>query len=205
MITLIFKGGWIMVPIIGASVLGVAIFIERYKTLKLNTRQSEKHMKEIRSLLEVGQMKDAYQFCLSNVSSIANILKGALKNYERSHQDIKESIQGVGKLEANRLEQNLGVIYTIATIAPLMGFLGTVLGMVKAFQKIEALGGGVNATVLAGGIWEALITTVAGLLVGIPMLIAYNYLTIKVDNFVLGLEEDSIEMVDLVLAQKERK
>lgn len=205
MITLIFKGGFMMIPIIGASILGLAIFIERYKSLKTNKAESGKHLKEIRTLLEAGQIKEAYQFCLGNVSSIANILKGALKNYERSHVDIKESVQNIGKLEANRLEQNLGYLYTTATLAPLMGFLGTVLGMVKAFQKIEALGGGVNATVLAGGIWEALITTVAGLVVSIPLLIAYNYLAIKVDNFVIELEENSIDMMDLVLTNKERR
>lgn len=204
MITLIFKGGIMMIPIIGASILGLAIFIERFRAIKINAAESKKHQIAIRKLLEAGQMKEAYQFCLHNVSSIANILKSALKNYERSHVDIKESVQNTGKLEANHLEQNLGYLYTIATLAPLMGFLGTVLGMVKAFQKIEALGGGVNASVLAGGIWEALITTVAGLVVSIPMLIAYNYLAIKVDNFVIELEENSIDMMDLVLTHKER-
>ncbi|MFH1429186.1 MAG: MotA/TolQ/ExbB proton channel family protein [Candidatus Margulisiibacteriota bacterium] len=205
MFNLVLKGGWMMVPIILGSIIGLAVFLERYKSIKTNELKSAEHMKAIRELLEIGHLKDAYQFCLSNASSIANILRGAMKNYERSYQEIQDSIQSVGRLEASRLEQNLNIIYTVATVSPLLGFLGTVLGMVKAFQKIEALGGGVNATVLAGGIWEALITTVAGLLVGIPMLIAYNYMAARIDSFVLGLEENSIEMMDLVLSNKERK
>jgi len=198
MFSVFFKGGFMMIPIVLASILGLAIFFERYSILKTNKKASLSSMKYIRNFLDQKKIKEAYQFCISNPCSITNILKNALKNHQKSYQFIKDSIESTGKLEVARLEQNLNILYTIATVSPLMGFLGTVIGMLKAFQKIAALGSGVNASILAGGIWEALITTIAGLVVGIPLLIAYNYLVAKIDHFVLGLEENSIELIDLI-------
>jgi len=105
-------------------------------------------------------------------------------------------VESSGKMEVHQLERYLGVLATIAAVAPLLGFLGTVTGMIKAFMRIEALGGNVNASVLAGGIWEALVTTASGLTVGIPVLIFYNYFQGKVDRFVYEMEESSSKLLE---------
>lgn len=202
--SLIFKGGFLMIPIILASFFGLAIFFERMKILNNEKKKTKDHMDKIRFLLKKNEIDDLYQFCKENDSAITRIVISALQNYNRSSYELRESIQNIGRIEAGYLEKNLVILYSLASLTPLLGFLGTVIGMVKAFKTIEALGGGVNASVLAGGIWEALITTVAGLFVSIPMLFAHNYLIGKIDRFVLSLEEISNEIIDLIFINKEK-
>jgi biopolymer transport protein ExbB len=150
-----------------------------------------------------NQVQEAVQICEATPGPIAAITKAGLKKYNRSRQEIKEAIESEAQSEVYHLERYLGVLGTIAAVAPLIGFLGTVTGMIKAFIQIQTLGGNVDASVLAGGIWEALITTAAGLSVGIPTLIVYNWLQSKVEHHVFEMQESSTELLDTLLESEE--
>ena len=144
---------------------------------------------------------EALDMCNTTKGPIARILKSGIMKYDKPRLDMKEAIEDAGVHEVPLLEKNLGVLATIAHIAPLLGLLGTVTGMVEAFQVIEEKAMGmspVNPGDLAGGIWEALITTVGGLSVAIPCYVAYNYLVSRVDNFVLDMEKSATELVNLL-------
>lgn len=202
LLTLVIRGGWLMLPIILISIIGLAIVLDRWHILRQVSKKCEKDVLIIDSLLKNNKFQEAYKYCQDNQSPINEITKTALKSSNRSFTEIKSNIESVGRLESTKLEKNLNILYSLSTVAPLLGFLGTVTGMVKAFQKIEALGGSVNATVLAGGIWEALITTVGGLFVGIPLLLAYSLILGKADGLVLKLEEDSIAIYEQIIEKR---
>lgn len=198
----IIKGGWMIIPIILASLIALAIFVERTLTLRRARIDTESFMREIKETVRKGGIYEAIHRCAKTPGPIAAIIKAGLEKREKSHVEIKDAIESAGKAEIYVLERNLGILATIASIAPLLGFTGTVLGMIKAFMQIEALGGNVNASVLAGGIWEALTTTVAGLIVGIVTLVAYNYLVDRVQRFVFEMEVSSQDLIK-VLPKKE--
>jgi biopolymer transport protein ExbB len=139
--------------------------------------------------------------CDETPGPVAHIVKAGILKHDRPKEEIKETIQDAGQHEIPRLEKNLSVLATIAHISPLLGLLGTVLGMIAAFQRIQAESGRVNAGDLAGGIWEALITTAAGLSVAIPTYVAYNYLVSRVNALVLDMEKSATEVVDLLMNQ----
>jgi biopolymer transport protein ExbB len=132
-------------------------------------------------------------------------METGIKRHDQSREEIKDSIESAGRAEIYQLEKGYGTLATIAGVAPLTGFLGTVTGMIRAFMRIQELGGNVNATVLAGGIWEALITTAAGLVVGILTLLAYNYLVSKVQRFVFQLEVSSSNLLELLTSRSENE
>ena len=149
---------------------------------------------------------EAIDKCNNTPGPIAHIMKVGILKHDRTREEIRESIQDAGVHEVPRLEKNLGVLATIAHISPLLGLLGTVTGMVKAFQVIEQKAVSmipVNPGDLAGGIWESLITTVAGLTVAIPTYVVYNYLVNKVDGFVLEIEKSATELVNILAAKRE--
>jgi len=200
---IVAKGGWLMIPISLCSIIAVAVFVERILTLRKIRVNSRRFILQVRNLLLKNQIGEAVIFCKRTPSPIASITKSALERHNRPREEIKEAIESAGRAEIHHLEKYLGVLATIAGVAPLLGFLGTVTGMIKAFIKIEALGGNVGASVLAGGIWEALVTTAAGLSVGIPALIFYNYLQAKVEKFVFEMEEVSNDLLDIILKQEE--
>lgn len=203
LIQIVAKGGWLMIPILLCSIIAVAVFVERILTLRRIRINSRRFILQIRNLLLKNQIGEAVIFCKRTPSPIAFITKSALERHNRPREEIKEAIESAGRAEIHQLEKYLGVLATIAGVAPLLGFLGTVTGMIKAFIKIELLGGNVGASVLAGGIWEALVTTAAGLSVGIPALIFYNYLQAKVEKFVFEMEEVSNDLLDIILKQEE--
>ena len=203
---LIVKGGPIMGLIILCSVIAFAVFIERMWYLRNARIDTRKFMRTISSKLKTNKVMEAVDMCNLTKGPIARILKSGIVKYDKSRQDIREAIEDAGVHEVPLLERNLGVLATIAHITPLLGLLGTVVGMLKAFQVIEEKASGmmpVNPGDLAGGIWEALITTVGGLAIAIPAYVAYNYLVSKVDNFVLDMEKSATEVVNLLSEQKE--
>ncbi len=200
----LLKGGWMMIPIFIASLVALAIFIERLITLRRARIDTESFMREIKEIIRRGGIYEAIHRCAKTHGPIAAIIKAGLEKREKSHTEIKDAIESAGKAEIYILERYLGALATIASIAPLIGFTGTVLGMIKAFMKIESLGGNVNASVLAGGIWEALTTTVAGLIVGIVTLIAYNYLIDRVQRFVFEMEVSSQDLIKVLPSREEK-
>ena len=192
------KGGWIMVAIVACSIIAIAIFIERLMVVRRATADLSPFLIQVRGTVSRGDLDGARLLCEKSVSPLSRVVRAALDSASGDKVEVREAMDMAGKTELHRLERNLGVLGTIAAVAPLLGFLGTVTGMIKAFMKIEFLGGNVNASVLAGGIWEALVTTAAGLCVGIPALIFYNYLVSRVHNFAHELERGSETILGLL-------
>ncbi len=202
----IVKGGPIMGLIILCSIMAFAVFLERIWFLRGARIDTKKFMQAISDKVKNNKVMETLDMCNMTRGPIARILKSGIMKYDRPRHDIKEAIEDAGVHEVPLLEKNLGVLATIAHIAPLLGLLGTVVGMLKAFQVIEQKAMSmvpVNPGDLAGGIWEALITTVAGLSIAIPTYVAYNYLVSRVDNFVLDMEKSATELVNLLSEQKE--
>ncbi len=202
----IIKGGPIMGLIILCSITAFAVFIERMWCLRSAKIDTRKFMQEISAKVKNNKVMEALDMCNVTRGPIARMLKAGIMKYDRPRQDIKEAIEDAGIHEVPLLEKNLGVLATIAHITPLLGLLGTVVGMLKAFQVIEEKAMSmvpVNPGDLAGGIWEALITTVAGLSVAIPTYVVYNYLVSRTDNFVLDMEKSATELVNVLSDQRE--
>ena len=202
----IAKGGPLMALIILCSVIAFAVFIERIWHLRRARIDTDRFIESIIELIKHNKIMEAIDKCNNTPGPIAHIMKVGILKHDRTREEIRESIQDAGVHEVPRLEKNLGVLATIAHISPLLGLLGTVTGMVKAFQVIEQKAVSmipVNPGDLAGGIWESLITTVAGLTVAIPTYVAYNYLVNKVDGFVLEIEKSATELVNILAAKRE--
>ncbi len=203
---IVIKGGPLMCLIILCSVVAFAVVLERLWHLRRARIDTEGFMETIAGILKRNKILDAIDMCNVTPGPIAHILKAGILKHDRSRLEIKEAIGDAGLHEVPRLEKNLGVLATIAHITPLLGLLGTVTGMVKAFQVIEQKATAlvpVNPGDLAGGIWEALITTVAGLAVAIPTYVAYNFLVSKADGFVLEMEKSATDLVNILGSKRD--
>ncbi|MCK9211740.1 MAG: MotA/TolQ/ExbB proton channel family protein [Ignavibacteriaceae bacterium] len=198
LLTMFLKGGVIMYPILLCSIIGVAIIIDKFIVLHKSKVNVAAFMIKLRTLLKKHDIAGAIAFCSSEKTPAANIVKRGLKKIRFGHQRVKESLEDAGRQEITKLEKGLSTLATVSGIAPMLGFLGTVTGMVAAFQTIQDLMGAANPSDLAGGIWEALITTVFGLVVGIPALAFYNYFTEKIKKLVADIEVISSDLIDIV-------
>ena len=204
---LFVKGGPVMYPIILGSVLALGLFLERIWALRRERVIPQDFRDRVRALVRADKLSEAEVLCQENRSSLAVIIGTALKEADRSRSEIKEAVTDVGRREVTHLEKFVDFLGTLAAVEPLMGLLGTVTGLIGAFKRVEAMaakGGGVNPGDLAGGIWEALITTAAGLCVAIPTYLAYRYLLGRVSTLVVEMEEDSMEVVDLIAKSREK-
>jgi biopolymer transport protein ExbB len=184
------KGGPMMWPLLAISILVIGMVIERifhYYRVSINTPE---FLRKIRTLLEAGKVKEAITLCENYKGPIASIMKAGLLKTGKSREEIETAIAASGGIEMSRLERGLTGLATCSSIAPLLGFLGTVTGMIKAFEAIAAHGMN-NPALVAVGISEALITTATGLMIGIPAMAFYNYFTSKVSKLVLEMEESS--------------
>jgi len=199
---LFLKGGIIIFPIFFCGVLTIGIIIERLISLKNAEIDNEKFINEIEGLLRRRKIKEALQLCDKNDKPVPRIIKAGLLKIDRSREEVKEAIDDAANYEIPNLEKYLGILATIATISPLLGLLGTVTGMIKAFMVIEAKGGLVNPGDLARGIWEALLTTVVGLIVAIPAYLAYNYFVSRVNNIILDMEKSATRLLDVIFLIK---
>jgi len=205
--TIIVKGGPIMGLIILCSVLGLGVFIERMWHLYRARIDTDAFVDEIAALIKRNRIMEAIDKCNTTPGPIAKILKTGLLKHDRTREEIRENIQDAGVFEVPRLEKNMNILATVAHVSPLLGLLGTVVGMVKAFQAIESQAANMAPITmgdLAGGIWEALITTVAGLAVAIPAYVAYNYLVNKVDDIVLDMERSATELVNVLSTKRDQ-
>ena len=203
LLQIILKGGVLIIPIFLCSLIAVTVVIERWLFLRKVKINARSFILQVKSLILKGKISEAIILCKKTTAPIAKITKAAVERFNRPHDEIKDAIESAGKIEIYHLEKNLGVLGTIAAIAPLLGFLGTVTGMIRAFIQVQNLGGNVDASVLAGGIWEALVTTAAGLIVGIPALIFYNWLQSQVEYFVFEMEDNSTALLDMLIQKKE--
>ncbi|MCE5251685.1 MotA/TolQ/ExbB proton channel family protein [bacterium] len=198
LLSIITKGGILMIPILICSVLVVAFAIERYLTYKKLSIRIPQFMMKIRHPLNNGDVLTAINECTIVKGPVANVIRAGLEKAKLGRERMREAMETAGNAETYYLEKNLNVIATLSGIAPLIGFLGTVTGMIKAFMKIQQLAGNVNADVLAGGIWEAMVTTAAGLSVGIPAMIIYNYFINREREFIFQMESAAEEVLDMV-------
>ena len=195
---IVAKGGILMIPIFICSVIVVAVAVERYLNYRKMTINIPQFMMKIRYPLSRGDVVSAINECSMVRGPVSAVVRAGLEKVKHGREHIKEAMETAGNTETYHLEKNLSVLATLAGITPLIGFLGTVTGMIKAFMKIQQLAGNVNADVLAGGIWEAMVTTAAGLSVGIPAVILYNYYINRVRGFVYQMETAGEEVLDIL-------
>jgi len=198
---LIQKGGPLMYLIVLCSIVALAVVIERLYHLHRAKIDSDKFMESISNTVKRNRIMDAVDLCEKTPGPIAHIIKAGILKHDRSRHEIKEAIEDAGIYEVPRLEKNLGALATIAHISPLLGLLGTVTGMVRAFQIIQEKATSLHPVSpgdLAGGIWEALITTCAGLIVAIPTFVAYNYLVSRVKSFILEMERTATDLINIL-------
>jgi biopolymer transport protein ExbB len=198
LLSIFLKGGLIMWPILLCSIIGLAIIIDRYIVLRKSKTNIPAFMVRIRGLLRKKDISGAISYCMEEKSPVSNIIRKGLKKYHLGHERVKEAIENAGTQEISKLEKGLPFLATIAGIAPLLGFLGTVTGMISAFMTIQQLAGAANPSDLAGGIWEALITTAFGLMVGIPALAFYNHFVSSVKKLVGDIETVANDVIDVI-------
>ena len=195
------KGGPIMWPILLCSVVAFTIVIERLIRLRQEEIDTKSFMEQISKSIKRNKIMEALDLCDKTGGPIANILKAGILKHDRPRSEIREAIEDASIHEVPRLERNLPVLATVAQVAPLLGLLGTVTGLVTAFQVIESKATAlnpVNPGDLAGGIWQALLATTFGLCVAIPTYVAYNYLVSRVDGFVLDMERSATDLLNIL-------
>ena len=195
LLSLFEKGGAMMYPILFSSVLMLGIAIERGYSLRRNNIISSKFLKDLRNQWDWKNIEKTLRLCNSYDNSLSRILKMGLLRFGGKLDEIERAIEAGGQHEASLMNSNLRVLGAIANITPMMGLLGTVIGMIKAFNVISLSGTG-NPGLVASGISEALITTAAGMLVGIPALVLYHYFRGKIDRYVFEMEEVAIQLVE---------
>jgi biopolymer transport protein ExbB len=197
-IDLAIQGGFMMVPIAILWVMAIYLFIERVLTINKANQEPAPFMSRVKELVLRGDVNGAKILCSQNNTPVARMIEKGISRIGSPLKNIEASIENVGKIEVFKLEKNLPTLATIAGAAPMMGFLGTVIGMVEAFIAISQEEGSVSPKLLSSGIYTAMITTVAGLVVGIIAYLAYNYLVSRVQKVVHKMEYTSIEFIDLL-------
>ena len=195
---LCLQGGWIMIPLVVLSIVCIYIFIERFMVIKKANQEDETFMKRIKDYIHEGEIESAMNLCKKNGSPYARLISKGISRIGRPMNDVLVAIENTGNLEIAKLGKGLPWLATTAAGAPMLGFLGTVMGMVNAFYNLASAGSAANIDVLAGGIYEALVTTVAGLIVGIIAMFAYNYLVARINKVMNLLEAKTMEFMDLL-------
>lgn len=195
---LTMRGGWIMIPLAILSLISIYIFIERCLAIRGAQKEDATFMQRIRDYIHEGSIESARNLCAKTDTPYARLIAKGISRIGRPMNDVLVTIENTGNIEIANLEKGLGWLATTAAGAPMIGFLGTVMGMVKAFFNLASAGSSANIAVLADGIYAALVTTVAGLIVGIIALFAYNYLTSRINKVMNSLEAKTMEFMDLL-------
>lgn len=198
LLDLLIKGGYMMIPLYILLVLAIFIFFEKLITLKKASKTSGHLMDQVKILVQSGQIEKAKMLCSGENTPVANMIAKGIERIGSPLKNIEVSIENVGKIEIYKLEKNLGLLATVSGAAPMIGFLGTVTGMIQAFIAIAQEEGMVSPKLLSMGIYEAMITTAAGLVVGIIAYLGYNYLVTQVSKLVHNMEYTSVEFIDLL-------
>ena len=202
--TMAVKGGWIMIVLALMSVVCFYILFERNYTIRKAGKEDPRFMDKIKDYILNGELKAATDYCRSVDTPSARMIEKGINRLGRPVNDVQAAIENVGNFEVAKLEKGMTIMATIAGGAPMLGFLGTVTGMVKAFWQMANAGNNIDITMLSGGIYEAMITTVGGLIVGIIAMFAYNYLVTLIDGIVNKMEAKTIAFLDL-LNEPEKK
>lgn len=194
---LLIKGGWVMIPLGILAVLGLVIFFERYLTIRKAAKDESSLMAQVRSSVLSGKLDSAIAICKNSNSPLGRMLQKGLLRIGRPIKDIEGAIENIGKLEVSKLEKNIAILGIVAGIAPMFGFLGTIVGVIKIFFDISTTDNYSLATI-SGGLYVKMITSAAGLVIGLVAYVLYNILNIMVDKVILKLETDAIEFIDLL-------
>lgn len=198
------KGGWIMIVLLILSVFAVYIFSKKAVMIHKASRVDRNFSLEVRNLIHDGKIKQATELCQNTNSPVARLYEKGIERIGRPLQDIQTAVENTGNVEVARLEKGLPMLATIAGGAPMIGFLGTVTGMIRAFFDMANAGNNIDISLLSSGIYEAMVTTVGGLLVGIVAYFGYNWITSKISDVVFSLENATVEFMDLLNEPSEK-
>ena len=196
-IDLLFAGGWVMIPLALLAFLGLVIFTERYLTIRKSSKDETNLMFQIRQNIHEGRLDSAIALCKNTKSPLARMLEKGLKRIGRPIKDIEGAIENTGKLEVSKLEKNIGILGIIAGIAPTLGFIGTISGVIKIFYSISVTEN-ISIGNISGGLYEKMISSGSGLIVGIIAYSAYHLLNGKIDNFALKIQKQILEFVNII-------
>lgn len=194
---LLFKGGWIMLPLGILALIGLVIFFERYLTIRKATKYEKNLMVQVKQSVLSGKLESAIAICRNNDSPLGRMLQKGLLRIGRPIKDIEGAIENVGKLEVAYLEKNISVLGIIAGIAPMLGFVGTIIGVISIFHEVE-LEGVINIGTVSGGLYIKMVSSATGLIIGIIAYIGYHILNMMVDRIILRMETDAVEFIDLL-------
>jgi len=192
------NGGWLMWVLLLLGGATIFIFVERYLAIRKASVMDMNFMNRIRDYISEGKIKSAVDLCRKTDTPIARMIEKGIERLGRPMADVQNAIENVANLEVSKLENGLPFLATIAGGAPMIGFLGTVLGMVRTFMDMSAAGGTVDMALLSGGMYVAMVTTVGGLIVGIPAYFGYNYLVARIEKLVFRMEANSIAFMDIL-------
>ncbi|WP_186757896.1 MotA/TolQ/ExbB proton channel family protein [Echinicola salinicaeni] len=199
---LMIKGGYMMLPLYALFVLAVFIFVERLITLKKAAQTPKGMVDQVKMMVQTGDIGGARMICQGEDTPVANMIAKGLDRIGSPLKNIEVAIENVGKIEIYKLEKNLSLLATVSGAAPMIGFLGTVAGMIRAFIGVAQEEGMVSPKLLSTGIYEAMITTATGLMVGIIAYLGYNYLVTRVSKLIHNMEYTTVEFMDLLQDKK---
>ena len=197
LIDLILAGGWIMVPLFLLSFVSIYIILERYITIRKAGAVPETFMPGIRNLMVKGDLQGAKMLCAQNATPLARMIEKGIRRIGLPLKEIETSVENVGKIEIARLEKNINVLGIIAGVAPMLGFVGTIIGVIKIFYAISSTGD-FGIAQISGGLYTKMVTSAAGLIVGIIAHIGYHWLSIMVERLVFRMENSAIEFMDIL-------
>ena len=205
LISMAAKGGWLMLVLLALSIVAIYIFGKKWWAIRQAGKIDKNFIKDVDNYLMEGKIRSAHALCKRSDTPIARMIDKGVERIDKPLSDIRIAVENVANVEVAQLEKGLPALATIAGGAPMIGFLGTVMGMVQAFFNMAQAGNNIDITLLSGGIYTAMITTVGGLIVGILAYFGYNFLTAQVTSLVSKMEAASIEFLDAAQARKDSK
>ena len=205
LISMAAKGGWLMLVLLALSIVAIYIFGKKWWAISQAGKVDKNFIKDVDNYLMEGKVRSARALCRRSDTPVARMIEKGVERIDKPLGDIRIAVENVANVEVAKLEKGLPALATIAGGAPMIGFLGTVMGMVQAFFNMAQAGNNIDITLLSGGIYTAMITTVGGLIVGILAYFGYNFLTAKITSLVSKMEAASIEFLDAAQARKEAK
>jgi biopolymer transport protein ExbB len=196
-IDLLFKGGWVMLPLAFLLFMALVIFVERYITIRKASRTENNLMLQIKQYIHDGRLENAIALCRNANSPLGRMLEKGLKRIGRPIKDIEAAIENIGKLEVSKIEKNISILGIVAGIAPMLGFVGTIIGVITIFHDVS-IKGAIEIGTISGGLYTKMITSATGLIIGITAYVLYHILNMMVERIILKMETDALEFIDLL-------